>query len=93
MRIPNAVTCERRLMADLRRPALGTSDPKPASQNVVLNVSKVAMSASAGAPGIGQKKSMRPRFENSHTRRGLSYFHVSLLSNHFRNGKASISSS
>jgi hypothetical protein len=46
---------ERQLMADLRRPVLGTADPEPASQNVVLNVSKVAMNSPAGAPGIGHK--------------------------------------
>ena len=46
---------ERRLMAGLRRPALGTAGPKPASQDVVLNVSKVASNSSAGAPGIGQQ--------------------------------------
>jgi hypothetical protein len=35
------------LMAGLRRPALGTA----ASQDLVLNVSKVASNSSAGAPG------------------------------------------
>lgn len=44
---------EHRQMADLRRPALGTADRKPASRDVVLNVSNVAMNSSAGAPGIG----------------------------------------
>ncbi len=41
-------------MADRRRPALGTARPKPARQDVVLNVSKVASNSYAGAPGIGQ---------------------------------------
>ena len=44
---------ERQQMADLRRPAIGTAVPKPASQDVVLNDGKVAMNSSAGAPGIG----------------------------------------
>jgi hypothetical protein len=43
------------VVADPRRPALGTADPKPASQNVVLNVSNVAMNSPAGAPGIGHQ--------------------------------------
>lgn len=34
-------------LADLRRPALGTADRKPASQDVVLNVSNVEMNSSA----------------------------------------------
>jgi hypothetical protein len=41
-------------MADWRRPALGTARPKPAIQDVALNVSKVASKSSAGAPALGQ---------------------------------------
>jgi hypothetical protein len=48
-----AAVHERPDVADPRLPALGTADPKPASQNVVLNVSNVAMNSPAGAPGIG----------------------------------------
>lgn len=40
-------------MADWRRPALGTARPKPAIQDVALNVSKVASKSSAGAPALG----------------------------------------
>jgi hypothetical protein len=43
-------------VAGLRRSALGTAGPKPASQDVVLNVSKVVSNSSAGAPGIGQER-------------------------------------
>ena len=42
-------------MADLRRPALGTARRKPASQDVVLNVSKVASNSSAGEPALGHE--------------------------------------
>ena len=45
-------------MAVLRRPALGTARHKPANQDVVLNVSKVASNSSAGAPGIGHLLSL-----------------------------------
>ena len=41
-------------MADWRRPALATARPKPAIQDVALNVSKVASKSSAGAPALGQ---------------------------------------
>jgi hypothetical protein len=40
-------------MADLRRPALRTACPEEASQDEVLNVSKVASNSSDGEPGIG----------------------------------------
>jgi hypothetical protein len=46
----------RQVIAGLRRPALETAGPKPASQDMVLNVSKVASNSFAGAPGIGQKR-------------------------------------
>ena len=42
-------------MADLRRPILETARSKPARQDLVLNVSKVASNSSAGAPGIGHQ--------------------------------------
>jgi hypothetical protein len=56
---------ERRLVADQQRPALGTADRKPASQDVVLNVSKVAPNSSARAPGIGHNRSPVTRSESS----------------------------
>ena len=43
----------RPVVADLRRPALGTARPEAASQDEVLNVSKVASNSSDGVPGIG----------------------------------------
>jgi len=58
-------------LADLRRPALGTADPKPASQNVVLNVSKVAMNSPAGAPSIGQFRSLNRRENRAVSDRSL----------------------
>ena len=48
-------------MAGLRRPAHGTADPKPASQDVFLSVSKVATNSSVGAPDIGQGPAARDR--------------------------------
>jgi hypothetical protein len=43
-------------MADLRRPAFRTARPEAASQDQVLNVSKVASNSSDGVPGIGQER-------------------------------------
>jgi len=60
---PEAAGIGRRNLADLRRPALGTARPKPASQDVVLNVSKVASNSSAGTPALGQKRSLVNRSE------------------------------
>ena len=42
LRRPEAARVQRLLMADWRRPALGNARPKPAIQDVALNVSKVA---------------------------------------------------
>jgi hypothetical protein len=58
------------LVAGLRRPALGIAAPKPASQDVVLNVSKVASNSFAGAPGIGHNRVLvEGRFGASHLMR------------------------
>ena len=51
-----ADACHSRLVADLRRPALGTARPEAATQDEVLIVSKVASSSCDGAPGIGQER-------------------------------------
>ena len=51
-----AALVDRRLMADLRQPALGTVRPEAASQDACLSVSKVASNSSDGVPGTGQKK-------------------------------------
>lgn len=58
---PIAVGGKRRFLADWRRPALGTAGPKPAIQEVALNVSKVASKSSAGAPALGQYPPFRRR--------------------------------
>jgi hypothetical protein len=50
-------------MADWRRPALGTARPKPAIQDVALNVSKVASKSSAGAPALGHNRPLVIRSE------------------------------
>ena len=47
-----------RLMADLRRPAVRTARPRAASQDQVLNVSKVASNSSDGAPALGHQESL-----------------------------------
>ena len=54
---------ERLHLADWRRPALGTARPKPAIQDVALNVSKVASKSSAGAPALGHNRSFPTRFQ------------------------------
>ena len=47
---------QRQELADLRRPALRTACPRAASQDQVLNVSKVASNSSDGAPALGHKR-------------------------------------
>ena len=42
-------------MADRRRPVLANARSKPAGQDVVLYVSKVASISFAGAPAVGQE--------------------------------------
>ena len=57
---------ECRLLADRRRPTFGTARPKPAGQDMGLNVSKVASISSTGAPGIGHQESFATgRFQAS----------------------------
>ena len=49
--------CRRRLkVADRRRLTFGTARRKPAGQDMILNVAKVALISPTGAPGIGQKR-------------------------------------
>ena len=43
-----------------RRPALGTAGPNPASQDVVLNVSKVASNSTVRTPGMGHEATFAP---------------------------------
>ena len=63
---------ERPDMADLRRPARGTSRPKAASQDAFLSVSKVASHSSDGGPGIGHKRyfASRPKSRLAVTQNG-----------------------
>jgi hypothetical protein len=50
-------------MADRRRLALGTARPKPAGQDMVFSVSKVALISPTGAPADGHKRSLEIRSE------------------------------
>lgn len=52
-----ATVRERPLLADCRRPTFGSSPPKPAGQDMGLNVSNVGSISSTGAPGIGYNRS------------------------------------
>ena len=46
----------RRLMAEWSRPVFGTSRPEAASQDQVLNVSKLASNSSDGGPALGHRR-------------------------------------
>ena len=57
---PKAVGRDRPQLADRRRPTFGTARRKPAGQDMILNVAKVALISPTGAPGIGHCPTLTP---------------------------------